>query len=148
LAVRLCPIAGLAAVATSLDTLVQRAEWEHGDRLAVAVERAVADRDADVQAALESMRSELASAMARVAALKAQLHDRAAALTAMDDVAACLTAFEAQLAAVEGDGDAAEGDGDGEGDWEGGEVSSPEPEPQWKRGKSKEDKKVEKKRHK
>jgi hypothetical protein len=118
LADRLDPNVGLAAVAASLDALMQRAEREHCKELAAAVEQVGAGRDAGVQAALESARSELASVMTRIAALEAQLHDRAAALSAVDDVAARLTAVEAQLAAVGGDWDSAEDDGDEEGDGE------------------------------
>jgi hypothetical protein len=67
---------GLSAVAERLDALVQHAELEHGDGLAAAVKRAGESRDAGVQAELESTRGELASAVARIAALEARLCDR------------------------------------------------------------------------
>jgi hypothetical protein len=140
LADRLDPNVGLTAVAASLDALVQHAERERGD-----VERAGAGRDAGVQADSESARGELASAMARITALEEQVRARDAALSAVADVAARLTAVEAQLAAAEGDGEAAEGDWDGEGDGEEDEESEREPDPpkrpRGKQGRSKEDRK-------
>jgi hypothetical protein len=139
LAERLDPNVGLAAVAASLNTLVQHAERRHGDvervgagrdhavqvefeatrsdlasatahiaargkqvrardvalsaeRRHSKVERAGAGRDPAVQAELEATRSDIASAVARIAALEEQERARDVALSAVNDVAARLTA--------------------------------------------------------
>jgi hypothetical protein len=124
LADRIDPNTGLAAVAASLDTLVQHMEQRRGD-----VEQAGPGRDLAIQAELDATRCELTSAEERIIALEERVRARDAALSAVCDVAARLTAVEEHLAAAaaEGDGDAAAGDGDEEGDGEEDEESEPVP---------------------